>query len=67
MKNETNFLEVESIMGSKYIIPLDSIICIFEDNESKTVELYIKNGKSDEIIIQCRTPYEKIRDFLFQS
>jgi hypothetical protein len=67
MTNKIKFLEVESTLGNKYIVPIDSIFCVFEDNESKVVELFLKNTNSEEIKIECKTPYNIIRDFLFET
>jgi hypothetical protein len=59
------FIEIESVLGSKYIIPIDSIFCVFEDKDTRTVEIYLKHEKSDEIHIESKTPYEEIKNFLF--
>ncbi len=61
------FIEIESVLGNKYIIPIDSILCVFEDKDTRTVEIYFKHEKSDEIRIESKTPYEEIKNFLFKE
>ncbi len=67
MNDNKRFLEIESVIGSKYIIPIDSIFCVFEDKDTKTVELYLKKEGYDQTKIESKTPYEEIRNFLFND
>ena len=55
------FIEITSEAGSKMIIPVDDIHCVFKLINSETTEIYF--GKDDAHVVSI-TPYNYIVDYL---
>lgn len=58
------FIEITSEVGSKMLIPVDEIHCVFKLINSETTEIYF--GKDDEHVVSI-TPYYDIVNYLIQD
>lgn len=58
------FIEIISELGSKMVIPVDEIHCVFQVEDSETTEIYF--GKEDEHVVTI-TPYNDIMNYLMKD